>query len=170
MQVSAPAAGVLHWYYTGTTPKDGTLGRSGHSGQHQLNIDTAPQTTPLRVPPRLDHTNTTLVRRQPRPKPAQPREEREARHALAGQLVPYWYHTGRPMPRASQDRRRQLNARQYHTCTTPTPPRYGASRGQSPHSHEYGASRDESPHSHERNGKPGAPLLSHTSTILVPHW
>ena len=127
MQASAPAGGVLHWYYTGITPRNGTLGRSGHSGQHQLNIDTAPPTTPLRVPPRLDHTNTTLVRRQPRPEPRTATRGMGSQARTCGPtstiLVPHWW---APAPRIPRPAASAQRARQYHTCTTPTPRRYCA--------------------------------------------
>ncbi|MDP9890426.1 hypothetical protein J2X98_004040, partial [Pseudarthrobacter enclensis] len=61
--------------------------------------------------------------------------------------------TGRSRPRASQDRRRQLNAPGSTTLV--------------PHQrHATAPARGQSPHSHERNGKPGAPLRA----TPVPYW
>jgi hypothetical protein len=112
---------VPRWYYTGTTPvRYFGLLRPQWTASAEHRHRTADHA--IAVPPRLAHTNTTLVRRQPAARArTATRGTGSQAPACVATLVPYWYHTGRFRPPRTPRPASAQRARHYHTCTTPTP-------------------------------------------------
>ncbi len=124
-----------HWYLTGKSIAAGDTAPIPRTPPAP-HLAVPPRTTPFRYHRRLNHTNTTLVRRQPEgqcPHSHERNGKPGARHRATP--VPYRYHTGKSSAprrilsaqRAGQDHTSTTPFRYPRRSTTPRPNWYGAS-------------------------------------------